>query len=73
MQTVDTLIDLTNYPLLLSVAQVAEIVGCSVPAVRMRLRRQELPVIRVGHSVRVPREALRHYLAARLIPAREQP
>lgn len=67
----DSLIDLSEYPVLLSVDQVAAALGCSVPAVRKRLQRRELTFVKTGHHVRVPREALRQYLLARLVPAVE--
>lgn len=67
----DSLIDLSDYPALLSVDQVASALGCSVPAVRKRLRRRELTFVKSGRHVRVPREALRQYLLARLVPAVE--
>lgn len=67
----DSLIDLSDYPLLLSVDQVAAALGCSVPAVRKRLQRRELTFVKAGRHVRVPREALRQYLLSRLVPALE--
>jgi excisionase family DNA binding protein len=67
----DAVIDLSSYPVLLSIAQVAELLGCSVPSVKRRLRERQLASIKEGHHVRIPREALRQYLVARLRPARE--
>ena len=69
----DALIDLSAYPLLLSLPQVAEVLGCSVPSVKRRVQQRQLASIKEGHHVRVPREALRQYLLARLRPARGTP
>lgn len=71
MHATDALIDLSDYPLLLSTLQVAEVLGCSVPSVKRRIRQRQLASIKEGHHVRVPREALRQYLLARLRPASE--
>jgi excisionase family DNA binding protein len=68
----DELIDLSSYPVLLSIPQVAGVLGCSVPSAKRRLYRRELAYIKDGHHVRVPREALRQYLLARLVPAERQ-
>lgn len=67
----DVLIDLSGYPVLLSLAQTAEVLGCSLPSVKRRVRQRQLASIKEGHHVRIPREALRHYLLARLRPAEE--
>jgi len=68
----DDLINLSGYPVLLSVAQVAEVLGCSIPSAKRRLYRREIAYIKDGRRVRVPREALHRYLTARLIPVDEQ-
>lgn len=65
----EKLIDLSGLPLLLSVEQVADVLGCSLPSAKRRLYRRELAYIKDGHHVRIPREALRQYLMARLVPA----
>lgn len=69
--TSDDLIDLSAYPLLLALPQVAEILGCSLPSAKRRIYSGDLAYIKEGHNVRVPREALRRYLVAHLIPAKE--
>jgi excisionase family DNA binding protein len=70
--TTDDLIDLSSYPVLLSVPQVAEVLGCSIPSAKRRLYRREIAYVKDGHHVRVPREALRQYLMARLVPAQRR-
>lgn len=65
----DGLIDLSTYPVLLSLPQVANVLGCSIPSVKRRVQRRQLASIKEGHHVRVPREALRQYLLDRLRPA----
>lgn len=66
-----TLITLSGYPELLSVEDVAAILRISPAAARKRIERRHFEVTRVGHSVRVPREALRLYLLDRLVPAKD--
>lgn len=69
----EDVVDLSGYPVLLSVRQVAEILGCSVPSAKRRIYRREMAYVKDGHNVRVPREALHQYLVARLVPARRGP
>ncbi len=69
----EELVDLSTYPVLLSVRQVAEVLGCSLPSAKRRIYRRELAYVKDGHHVRVPREALRQYLLARLVPAEREP
>lgn len=66
-------VDLSAYPILLTVRQVAEVLGCSVPSAKRRIYKRELTYVKDGHNVRVPREALRRYLLARLVPAKSEP
>jgi excisionase family DNA binding protein len=66
----DDIIDLSAYPVLLSIPQVAEVLGCSIPSAKRRLYRREIAYVKDGHHVRVPREALRRYLLERLVPVR---
>jgi excisionase family DNA binding protein len=65
------LITLSEYPELLSVDEVAAILRITPAAARKRIERRQFDVTRVGYNVRVPREALRHYLLDRLVPAKD--
>jgi excisionase family DNA binding protein len=50
--------------LLLRPQEVAELLGVGRSKVYALLASGELPSIRVGHSVRVPAEALRHWVSS---------
>ena len=50
---------------LLTLAAVAEALGCSIKTVRRRIATRELPVIRDGRLLRIDAEDLRRYLAVR--------
>jgi len=54
--------DLSGYPLMLQLGEVAEICRCDPQVVRRRIDRGELAHTKIGSLVRVPREALRAYL-----------
>ena len=54
--------DLSSYPLMLNIAEVADICRCDHQAVRRRINRGELAYTKIGSLIRVPREALRAYL-----------
>jgi len=54
--------DLSAYPLMLHLDEVAEICRCDLQAVRRRINRGELAHTKIGSMVRVPRESLRAYL-----------
>ncbi len=71
MTSSDVPVDLSLYPALLTVQDVAALLQLSVPAVRARIRARELTSIKMGHSVRVPRAELARYLAERTVPRRE--
>ncbi len=68
-QRSDEVVDLSGYPVLLSIRQVAEILGCSLPSAKRRIYRRDLAYVKTGHHVRVPREALHRYLQDRFVPA----
>ncbi len=72
-ERMEEVVDLSAYPVLLSIQQVAEVLGCSLPSAKRRIYRRELAYVKDGRSVRVPREALRQYLLARLVPAERRP
>jgi excisionase family DNA binding protein len=50
---------------LLTLAAVAEALGCSIRTLRRRIEARELPVIRDGRLIRIDPEDLRRYLAVR--------
>ena len=50
-------------PLLLRAAEVAKLLGLGRSKVFAMLAAGELPVVRIGRSVRVPRAALEHWIA----------
>ena len=52
-------------PRLLSLAQAAEVLGCSLKTLRRRIKDGDLPVIRDGRLVRVHPQDLARYVAAR--------
>jgi excisionase family DNA binding protein len=56
-------------PLLLRAAEVAKLLGLGRSKVFAMLAVGELPVIRIGRSVRVPRAALEDWIAERTQPA----
>jgi len=59
---------------LLTLAETAERLGCSLPTVRRRVRSGELPVFRDGRLVRVAERDLERYVAERtLAPAAPPP
>lgn len=66
----ETLVDLSAYPTLMTVQEVAEVLHLSVDAVRARIRARALASAKIGHSVRVPRVDLERYIAERIVPAR---
>lgn len=63
-----TLIDLSDYPALLTVQDVAALLQVSVPTVRAYLRQGHLAKIKIGHGVRIPRTDLERYLSERAVP-----
>ena len=53
---------LNNYPMALDVAQVAEILNVTQATVRRHIKKHEIPAIKVGSLVRVPKDRLIEYL-----------
>lgn len=53
---------LENYPPVLNVAQVAEILGVNKQTVRKLIDKRVLLGIRVGRAIRVPKDRLMDYL-----------
>ena len=58
--------------LLLRPAEAADALGVSRSKLYELLADGDLPVIRVGHTVRVPAEALREWLKSRLVEQQPQ-
>lgn len=52
--------------LALSVAEISDVCGVSVPFVRLEIRRGKLRALKLGRRVVVPIEALREWLDAEL-------
>jgi excisionase family DNA binding protein len=72
-QNADGLFDLSDHPLLLSMEEVSAILRCSEQAVRRKLDRGDLAYVKDGRHIRIPREALRRYLAERLVTGPAHP
>lgn len=56
--------DETPEPLLLRAPEVAKLLGVSRAKAYRLIKAGELPTVRIGGSVRVPREALREWISA---------
>ncbi len=70
MKPSDALVDLSSYPTLLTVQDVAGLLQVAVPTVRTYLRQGDLTKIKVGHGVRISRAELERYLVERTAPRR---
>ncbi len=64
--TADPLPDLSAYPCFLTIPQVAELLGVHENSVRRRISAGQMPHIRDGRILRVPRDGLLAYLASRM-------
>lgn len=53
---------LANYPAVLDVATVAEILGVTPATVRRLLKANVIPSVKVGRLVRIPKDSLIDYL-----------
>ena len=53
---------LKNYPAALSITDVAEILNITPATVRRHVKSNDLPHIKVGKLVRIPKDALINYL-----------
>jgi len=56
---------------LLTVRQVAEILGIREGTVRVWLTKQRLPRVRLGRAVRIPAEAVDDFVSSGMTPARK--
>ncbi len=62
---------LSEAPDVLTVDQVAELLQVDRKTVYEAIHREEIPVVRLGRAIRVPRHALGHYLGIETNGARE--
>ena len=53
---------LRGYPNILTVPEVAEILGCSTKTIYRQIKRNELETFRFGRSLRISKTALSEYL-----------
>ncbi len=53
---------LKNYPAVLSVAEVAEILNITPSTVRRHIKINDLPHIKIGRLIRIPKDSLVSYL-----------
>lgn len=53
---------LKEYPLVLSISEVAEILNVSPATVRRHIKNNELPYVKLGRLVRIPKARLVAYL-----------
>ena len=53
---------LKNYPAALSITDVAEILNITSATVRRHIKNNDLPHIKVGRLVRIPKDSLINYL-----------
>lgn len=65
-QTKAPLPDLSAYPCLLTVPQVAHLLGVHENSVRRRISAGKMPHLRDGRILRIPRDGLREYLESHM-------
>ena len=53
---------LNNYPAVLSISHVAEILNITAATVRRHIKKNDIPHIKVGRLVRIPKDSLIDYL-----------
>ena len=63
---------LKNYPAALSITDVAEILNITPATVRRHIKSNDLPHIKVGRLVRIPKDALIGYLHGDPTPQRKE-
>ena len=59
---------LRKYPAVLSISDVAEILNITPATVRRHIKKNDLPHIKVGRLVRIPKDSLIGYLHGDLTP-----
>ncbi len=63
---------LKKYPVALSTSDVAEILNITPATVRRHIKRNELPHIKIGRLVRIPKDSLIGYLHGDSTPQRKE-
>ena len=63
---------LKKYPAVLSISDVAEILNITPATVRRHIQTNDLPHIKVGRLVRIPKDSLISYLHGDPIPQRKE-
>ncbi len=63
---------LKKYPAVLSISDVAEILNITPATVRRHIKTNDLPHIKVGRLVRIPKDSLISYLHGDPIPQRKE-
>jgi excisionase family DNA binding protein len=63
---------LRNYPAALSISDVAEILNITPATVRRHIKSNDLPHIKVGRLVRIPKDSLIRYLHGDPTPQRKE-
>lgn len=63
---------LKKYPAVLSISDVAEILNVTPATVRRHIKTNDLPHIKVGRLVRIPKDSLIGYLHGDQIPNRKE-
>jgi excisionase family DNA binding protein len=59
-------------PHLLTVAQVAAVLGMKIPTIRLWIAQRKLPRVSCGRAVRVPASAVNEFIAQNIIPVRAE-
>ena len=63
---------LKEYPAVLSISDVAEILNITPATVRRHIKTNDLPYIKVGRLIRIPKDSLISYLHGDPIPQRKE-
>ena len=63
---------LKNYPAVLRISDVAEILDVTPATVRRHIKTNDLPHIKVGRLIRIPKEALIACLCGDQLPTRKE-
>ena len=63
---------LKNYPAALSISDVAEILNITPATVRRHIKSNDLPHIKIGRLVRIPKDSLIGYLHGDPTPQRKE-
>ena len=63
---------LKKYPVALSISDVAEILNVTPATVRRHIKKNDLPHIKVGRLVRIPKDSLISYLYGDQTPDRKE-